>query len=94
MDCVLLQGPVEADPEYLLIVDANNIAAEMDDEVGNLHKFAKDRYSKRFPELETLVVQPLDYLLTAKELQNNVSNFFYSSECPLAISATREKFQR
>ena len=73
-----------------MIVDANNIAAEMDDEVGNLHKFAKDRYSKRFPELETLVVQPLDYLLTAKELQNNVSSFFYSSECPLAIKAPRE----
>jgi len=25
-----LQGPVEADPEYLLIVDANNLAAEID----------------------------------------------------------------
>lgn len=67
-----LQGPVEADPEYLLIVDSNNIAAEIDQEVVNLHKFAKDKYSKRFPELETLVVQPLDYLLTAKELRNNL----------------------
>ena len=26
----------------------------------------------RFPELETLVVQPLEYLMTAKELGNNV----------------------
>jgi len=67
-----LQGPVEADPEYLLIVDANNLAAEIDDEIINLHKLAKDKYSKRFPELETLVVQPLDYLLTAKELRNNL----------------------
>jgi len=76
----ILQGPVEADPEYVLIVEANNIAAEMDEEVSNLHKFAKDKYSMRFPELETLVVQPLDYLLTAKELRNNVRLFgFYSS---------------
>lgn len=30
-----LQGPVEADPEYLLIVEANNLAAEIDDEIGN-----------------------------------------------------------
>ena len=68
-----IQGPVEADPEYLLIVEANNIAAEVDDEIGVLHKFGKDKYSKRFPELETLVVQPLEYLLTAKELKNRVS---------------------
>lgn len=37
-----------------------------------IHKFAKDKYSVRFPELETLVVQPLEYMLTAQELQNNV----------------------
>ena len=29
-----LQGPVEADPEYLLIVEANNLAAQIDDEIG------------------------------------------------------------
>jgi len=67
-----LQGPVEADPEYMLIVDANNLAAEIDEEIINLHKLSKDIYSKRFPELETLVVQPHDYLLAAKELGNNV----------------------
>ncbi len=69
-----IQGPVDADPEYILIVEAKNIAAEIDDEIGVVHKFAKDKYSKRFPELETLVVKPLDYLLTAKELLNHVSN--------------------
>ena len=69
-----LQGPVEADPEYLLIVDANNLAAEIDSEIINIHKLAKDQYSKRFPELETLVVSPLDYLLTAKELGNSLEN--------------------
>ena len=37
---------------------------------GNVHKYAKDKYSKRFPELETLVVQPLNYLMTARELGN------------------------
>ena len=35
-----------------------------------MYKFAKDKYSKRFPELETLVVQPLNYLMTARELGN------------------------
>lgn len=28
-------GPVEQDPEYLLIVEANNVAVEVDNEIGN-----------------------------------------------------------
>ena len=39
--CCCLPGPVEADPEYLLIVEANNIAAEIDDELSIVHKFAR-----------------------------------------------------
>ncbi|TRY77157.1 hypothetical protein TCAL_00063 [Tigriopus californicus] len=68
----LFAGPVEANPEYQFIVRANDIAAKIDDEIGEIYKFAKDIYSKRFPELETLVGPPLDYLVTAKELQNNI----------------------
>ena len=69
-----LLGPVEADPEYLLIVDANNLAARIDNELGIIHKFARDVYTKRFPELESLVIQPLEYLMTAKELGNQLEN--------------------
>jgi len=67
-------GPIEADPEYQLIVEANNLAAEIDQEQQSIHKFAKDIYNKRFPELETLVVMPLEYLNTAKELGNELEN--------------------
>jgi len=67
-------GPVESNPEYLVLVDANNMAASIDEEIANIHRFAKDIYCKRFPDLETLIVQPLDYLLTAKELGNNIGN--------------------
>lgn len=28
-------GPLEADPEYQLIVEANNLAADIDNEIGN-----------------------------------------------------------
>jgi len=69
-----LLGPVEADPEYMLIVEANNLAAEIDNETNTIHKFARDIYTKRFPELESLVVQPLEYLMTAKELGNFLEN--------------------
>lgn len=29
-------GPVESDPEYQLIVEANNMAVDIDDEIGKL----------------------------------------------------------
>ena len=65
-------GPAEADPEYQLIVRANNLAAEIDHEMATVHKFATDNYSKRFPELESLVPNPYDYIRTIKALGNQV----------------------
>ena len=61
-------GPVESDPEYQLIVEANNMAVDIDDEITTIHRFARDKYSKRFPELESLVVGPLEYVMTVREL--------------------------
>lgn len=65
-------GPVEADAEYQLIVEANDLAAEIDNEVVTVHKFVRDKYQKRFPELDSLVVNPLDYVKTVKELGNDL----------------------
>lgn len=91
---LLVSGPVEADPEYRLIVAANNLTVEIDNELSKLpchistpdfegvlcsnrfsffcllsdiiHKFTRDKYSKRFPELESLVPDSLDYIRTVK----------------------------
>lgn len=65
-------GPVEFDPEYKLIVQANNLTVEIDNEINVIHKFTRDYYLKRFPELESLVNNPLQYISTVKELGNNV----------------------
>lgn len=65
-------GPVEADPEYLLIVEANNLAVEIDNEISIIHKYIKDKYSKRFPELESLVPGALEYVSTVRELGNDL----------------------
>lgn len=65
-------GPVEADPEYQLIVEANNIAVDIDTEIMTIHRFARDKYQKRFPELESLVMAPMDYMMTVKELGNDL----------------------
>lgn len=67
-----LQGPVESDPEYKLIVEANNINVDIDDEIGTIHKFVKEKYAKRFPELESLVINSLEYLNAVRELGNDV----------------------
>ena len=65
-------GPVEADPEYKVIVDANNMTVEIDNEINVIHQFIKDIYSKRFPELESLVPMPLEYICTVKTLGNDI----------------------
>lgn len=67
-------GPVEQDPEYKLIVEANNLTVEIDNEIGVIHKYIRDKYSKRFPELESLVPNALDYIRTVRELGNRVGN--------------------
>lgn len=67
-----VDGPIESHPEYILIVDANNLAVEIDNDIAICHKFAKEKYSKRFPELESLIPNPLEYVMTAKELGNDV----------------------
>jgi U4/U6 small nuclear ribonucleoprotein PRP31 len=66
-------GPVEEDPEYKLIVEANNLTVEIDNEINVIHKYIRDKYLKRFPELESLVPDALDYIKTVRELGNNVS---------------------
>ena len=65
-------GPVEVDPEYQLIVEANNLTAEIDNEVNIIHKYVRDIYAKRFPELESLVPNALDYIRTVELLGNDL----------------------
>jgi len=61
-------GPVEEDPEYDTIVKANNITADIDDEILVIHKYIRDHYQARFPELESLIPQPMNYIRAVKEI--------------------------
>jgi len=65
-------GTVESDPEYQLIVEANNIAVDIDNEISTIHKFVKDKYQKRFPELDSLIMVEMDYIRAVKELGNDL----------------------
>lgn len=51
---------------------ANNVSAEIDGEIATIHKFTRDKYKKRFPELESLVPNPLEYMALAAEMGNAV----------------------
>lgn len=54
-------GSIENNPEYHLLTTSNTLSTEIDHEIMVVHKFIRDHYSIRFPELETLVTNPLDY---------------------------------
>lgn len=69
-----IAGSVESHPEYKLVVDANNLAVQIDNDINICQKFVRDKYAKRFPELESLVPNAMDYLMTVKELNNDLDN--------------------
>jgi len=46
------------------------MAASITNEIAVVHKFIRDHYSKKFPELETLVLNPLDYAKAVKRIQS------------------------
>jgi len=54
-------GQIEADPEYLLLVEANSITVEVMEEIKKLFRFVKDYYGKQLPELESTIYNPTDY---------------------------------
>ena len=58
--------------EYKLIVDANNLTVEIDNEINIIHKYLRDLYAKRFPELESLIPNALDYIRTVELLGNDL----------------------
>ncbi|UNI15195.1 U4/U6-U5 snRNP complex subunit prp31 [Purpureocillium takamizusanense] len=54
-------GNIEDHPEYSLLTQSNSLSTMIDGEVALVHKFIRDHYSTRFPELERLVTTPLEY---------------------------------
>eukprot|EP00922_Rhytidocystis_sp_ex-Travisia-forbesii_P003165 GHVS01004642.1.p1 GENE.GHVS01004642.1~~GHVS01004642.1.p1 ORF type:complete len:502 (-),score=87.40 GHVS01004642.1:227-1732(-) len=56
--------------EYELIEQCNQYVIQLDTEILNIHKFLRDIYSKKFPELESIVYSPLEYISIVKRVQN------------------------
>lgn len=67
-------GSIEDNPEYKLLTQSNSLSTQIDSEIVLVHKFIRDHYSTRFPELETLISNPLDYAKTVAILKNGPLN--------------------
>jgi U4/U6 small nuclear ribonucleoprotein PRP31 len=63
-------GSVEENPEYKLLTQSNTLSTSIDGEIILVHKFIRDHYSVRFPELETLIQNPLEYAKTVAIIGN------------------------
>jgi U4/U6 small nuclear ribonucleoprotein PRP31 len=82
--------PAHANPEYSLIVTANNLSVELENEIMIVHKvslrvgdhycslsiaqFVRDHYATKFPELEQLIPDPTMYMRTVRALANHEVN--------------------
>eukprot|EP00727_Mastigamoeba_balamuthi_P010842 m51a1_g6380 hypothetical protein (529) ;mRNA; r:148459-150435 len=49
------------DPEYRLVVEANAVVQDIVSDMDALHRWVRDRYAVRFPELDNLVPHPIEY---------------------------------
>lgn len=65
-------GNVEQNPEYQLIVSCNDLVQRIDEEMLTVYKFVVNIYSKKFPELESLISGKLDYLKTVQQIGNEM----------------------
>ncbi|KAF9072715.1 hypothetical protein BDP27DRAFT_1217163 [Rhodocollybia butyracea] len=67
--------PAHMNPEYNVIVQANNLSVDVDNEILLVHKanslsFIRDHYSPKFPELEQLVTDPTMFIRSVRALGN------------------------
>ncbi|KAG6363149.1 hypothetical protein INS49_008244 [Diaporthe citri] len=63
-------GNIEDHPEYNLLTESNQLSTSIDSEIVLVHKYIRDHYSVRFPELETLITNPLEYARVVAILGN------------------------
>ncbi|KAL0482158.1 U4/U6 small nuclear ribonucleoprotein PRP31 [Acrasis kona] len=61
---------LQDDVEYPFIIESNRIILDIDQDIGRLHTALKQLYNKKFPELETHVLNPTDYARVVKRIAN------------------------
>ncbi|PVI07173.1 Nop domain-containing protein [Periconia macrospinosa] len=70
-DDIMADGEsMEDSPQYQLLTKANELSTQIADEIMAVHKFIRDYYSLRFPYLEDLIKNPLDYAKAVAIIKN------------------------
>lgn len=79
-------APSEEDPTYRLLVDCNQLAVDIDNEIGIIHNFMRDKYRLKFPELESLVHHPIDYARVVQAIGTCIaSGHCRHKPCPILL---------
>ncbi|MCO5601593.1 hypothetical protein L7F22_055716 [Adiantum nelumboides] len=66
------QLDIDNDPDHQLLVDCNTLSANIENEIISIHNFIRDRYRSKFPELESLVLHPIDYARVVRKIGNEM----------------------
>ena len=67
-----ISGRLEDDHDYQMIVASNRMVVEIGEEFDNIHRFVAEKYSKKFPELEGLIPNQLDFIKTVRRIGNEM----------------------
>ena len=62
----------DAESQYALMVNCNEMVIDIDHEIDAIAKTIKDEYARRFPELDSLILNPLDYARVVLKLGNEI----------------------
>lgn len=63
---------LEQEPEYQLVLDSNVLLQDIDDEIIGTHRYICDLYHRKFPELEGLIPNKIDYIKSVKLIGNEM----------------------
>lgn len=66
------RGSLEDEPEYQLIMESNDFLLNLDEEIGSTQTYISSLYKKKFPELEALVPNKLDYIKAVQKIGNEM----------------------
>ncbi|GAA0185821.1 RNA splicing factor [Lithospermum erythrorhizon] len=61
---------MEDDHEYQVVSKCNELLVDIEKEIGIVHNFIRDKYRLKFPELESLVEDPIDFARVVNKLRN------------------------
>lgn len=65
-------GSAEEDPTYVLLLQCNQLAVDIDNEIVNIHNYMKDKYKAKFPELASFVHDAVQYAKTIQIIRNEM----------------------